>query len=403
MAKVKKLKEAVIVSAARTPMAHVMKGGKISALKEVRPDELARIAMKEALDRTKGLDWKEIDDVILGTAFPEGPTGMNVARRVLLRVGIPYTVPGVTINRFCSTGLQAIAFAAERIMCGFADVIVAGGVESMSTYPMGEGTAISVDPDMGDEEPNPYVSMGITAENVAEKFNISREDQDKFALESNLRACRAIKEGKFKDQIVPVKVKRKWVDDEGKVREEEKIFDMDNGPRCDASLKVMATLRPVFKKGGTVTAGNSSQMTDGAAVVVVMSKEKANELGLKPLGRFHCYAVAGVPPEIMGIGPSEAVPKVFKMAGMKLDQIELIELNEAFASQSVYCIRKLGLNPDIVNVNGGAIALGHPLGCAGAKLTIDLLYEMKRRDAHWGIVTMCIGGGMGAAAILERI
>jgi acetyl-CoA acyltransferase len=391
------MKEAVVVSAVRTAVGKAPRG----ILKDTRPDDVAAIVFKEALARVPGLKMEEIDDIVLGCAFPESDQGLNLARIVAMRAGFPHTVPGQTINRFCTSGLQAIATAARDIMVGAADVIVAGGVEFMSQVPM-MGLTPSPNPYLVEHYPQIYTSMGLTAENVAEKFGILREDQDRFALSSHQKAAKAIREGKFKEEIIPILAKVKEIKDDGTVIVKEVIFDTDEGVRYDASLEGMTGLKSVFKAKGTVTAGNSSQTSDGAAALVLMSKKKANQLKIKPMAIFRSFAVAGVPPEIMGIGPVYAVPKALKQAGLTLDQIGLIELNEAFASQSLYVIRQLGFNLDILNVNGGAIAVGHPLGCTGAKLTTGLLYEMKRRNVRYGLVTMCIGGGMGAAGVFER-
>ena len=390
------MKEAVIVSSVRTAVGKAPRG----TLRFTRPEYMAATVIKEAVAWAKGLDPAEIDDVILGCSFPEAEQGMNIGRLAALQAGLPDTVPGQTVNRFCSSGLQAIALAAERIMCGFADVIVAGGVESMSMVPMG-GNKIAPSPVLAETLIEAYTPMGITAENVAERFNISREDQDKLALRSHQKAAAAIKEGKFKEEIVPLKVVDRYPGPDNKIVEKELIFDTDEGVRFDTSLEALAQLRPVFKKDGTVTAGNSSQTSDGAAAAVVMSAEKAGALGLKPMAVFRGFAVAGCPPDIMGIGPAVAIPKLMKLTGMKIEDIDLFELNEAFASQALYCIRELGLDMEKVNVNGGAIALGHPLGCTGAKLTATLLHELKRRGGRYGVVSMCIGGGMGAAGLFE--
>ncbi len=392
------MQDAVIVTAVRTAVGRAKKG----TLKDFRPDEMLAAVISEAVKRTPNLKPEEIDDVIIGCAFPEGEQGLNVARIASLRAGIPVNVPAMTINRFCSSGLQSIALAAERIKLGYADMIIAGGVESMSMVPM-MGNKFSANPYLAENYPEVYISMGLTAERVAEKYQITRQMQDEFALKSHQKALKAVQEGKFKDEIVPLKVVNKYINGKGEKVVEEKVFDTDEGPRADTSLEKLAQLKPAFKEGGTVTAGNSSQMSDGAAVVVVMSEKKANELGLKPMASFVSYAVAGVPPEIMGIGPVEAIPKALKLAGLKLEDIGLIELNEAFAAQSLAVIKLAGLNEDIVNVNGGAIALGHPLGCTGAKLTVTILNEMRRRNVRYGMVTMCIGGGMGAAGIFELL
>ncbi len=392
------MKEAVVVSAVRTAVGKAPRG----ILKDTRPDDVAAIVLKEAVSRVPGLKMEEVEDIVLGCAFPESDQGLNIARVAAMRAGFPYTVPGQTVNRFCSSGLQAIATAARDIMVGAAEVIVAGGVEFMSQVPI-MGLTPSPNPYLVDTYPQVYTSMGLTAENVAERFGISREDQDRFALLSHQKAAKAIQEGRLREEIVPIPAKVKEVKEDGTVIVKEVIFDTDEGVRFDASLEAMAKLKPVFKANGTVTAGNSSQTSDGAAALVLMSRERAEKMGVKPMALFRSFAVAGVPPEIMGIGPAYAVPKALKQAGLTLEQIGLIELNEAFASQALYVIRHLGLNLDILNVNGGAIAVGHPLGCTGAKLTTGLLYEMRRRNVRYGLVTMCIGGGMGAAGVFERI
>lgn len=392
------LRDAVIVAAARTPVGKAKRG----SLATVRPDTLAVAVVKDLLKRAPALDPAEIDDVIMGTAFPEGEQGMNVARMVALGAGLPDSVPAETINRFCSSGVQSIAHAAYAIMAGQMDVAIAGGLESMSMVPM-TGFKFAPNPEMAVSMPRAFTSMGLTAENVADKFGITREDQDAFALRSNMRAAKAVSSGLFDPELVPIDVEIVEPGEDGKPRTRKFTFSRDEGPRADTSMEALARLRPAFRPDGTVTAGNSSQMSDGAAGVVIMSAEKAAKLGLTPLARFSHFAVGGVPPEIMGMGPTAAIPKVLKLAGMTLDDIDLIELNEAFASQSVAVVRQLGLNEDIVNVNGGAIALGHPLGCTGAKLTTQLIYEMGRRGSKYGMVTMCIGGGMGAAAIIENL
>jgi acetyl-CoA acyltransferase len=392
------MKEAVVVSAVRTAVGKAPRG----ILKDTRPDDIAAMVIKEALARAPGLKMEDVDDVVLGCAFPESDQGLNLGRVVAMRAGFPHTVPGQTVNRFCSSGLQAIATAAYEIMAGGTEVMIAGGVEFMSQVPI-MGLTPSPNPYLVEHNPQAYTSMGLTAENVAEKFKISREDQDRFALGSHQKAAKAIKEGKFKEEILPIPAKVKETKEDGTVVVKEVIFDTDEGVRYDASLEGLAALKPVFKNKGTVTAGNSSQTSDGAAGVVLMSKEKAGALKLKPMAVFRSFAVVGVPPEIMGIGPAYAVPKALGKAGLTIKDIGLVELNEAFASQSLYVILELGLNPEIVNVNGGAIAVGHPLGCTGAKLTTTLLYEMKRRNIRYGLVTMCIGGGMGAAGVFERI
>jgi len=391
------MREAVIVSAVRTAVGRAPKG----ILKDTRPDDSAAIVLKEAVARVRGLKMEDIDDVALGCAFPESDQGLNLGRVVACRAGFPYTVPGQTINRFCSSGLQAIATAAYEIMVGAAEVIVAGGVEFMSQVPI-MGLTPSPNPYLVEHYIGVYTSMGLTAENVAKKFGISREDQDRFALSSHQKAAKAIREGNFKEQIIPIPAKVKATREDGKIVVTEVPFEIDEGVRFDASLEALASLKPVFDRKGTVTAGNSSQTSDGAAALVLMSRERAEALKVRPMAVFRSFAVAGVPPELMGIGPAYAVPKALKLAGLSIDQIGLVELNEAFASQSLYVIRELGLNMDLVNVNGGAIAMGHPLGCTGAKLTTTLLYEMGRRNIRYGLVTMCIGGGMGAAGVFEK-
>ncbi len=390
-------KEAVIVSAARTAVGRAKRG----TLADVRPDEMAAVVIKETLDRAAPVEAKDVEDVIIGCAFPEGEQGMNVARVALLRAGLPYTVPGQTVNRFCSSGLQTIALAAQQIMAGFGTCIIAGGTESMSMVPM-ISNKFAPNPWMAENYPQEYASMGQTAENVVAKYDISREDQDAFGYRSHMRAIAAQDAGKFEDEIVPLEFERVELKN-GKAVSHTIVFDADEGPRRDTTLEAMAKLRPAFTPKGSVTAANSSQMSDGAAAVMVMEQEKAEAMGLKPLARFVGFAVGGVPPEVMGIGPIVAIPRVLELTGLSLDDIGLIELNEAFASQSLAVIRELGLNEEITNVNGGAIALGHPLGCTGAKLTTQLVYEMKRRDVQFGMVTMCIGGGMGAAGILENL
>jgi acetyl-CoA acyltransferase len=391
------MKEAVVVSAVRTAVGKAPRG----ILKDTRPDDIAAIVIKEALARAPGLKVEEVDDFVLGCAFPESDQGLNLARVVAMRAGFPDTLPGQTVNRFCSSGLQAIATAAYEIMVGATEVMIAGGVEFMSQVPI-MGLTPSPNPYLVEHNPQIYTSMGLTAENVAEKFGITREEQDRFALLSHQKAAKAIKEGKFKEEIIPIPAKVRETKEDGTVIVKEVIFDTDEGVRYDASLEGMASLKSVFKAKGTVTAGNSSQTSDGAAAVILMSREKAEALKLRPMAAFRSFAVAGVPPEIMGVGPAYAVPKALKKAGLTIKDIGLVELNEAFASQSLYVIKELGLNLDIVNVNGGAVAMGHPLGCTGAKLTTTLLYEMKRRKIRYGLVTMCIGGGMGAAGVFER-
>jgi acetyl-CoA acyltransferase len=387
------MKEAVIVSAVRTPVGRAKRG----ALANYRPDEMAAVAIGEALQRAEGVEPEMVEDVILGCAFPEAEQGMNVGRVALLRAGLPYTVPGQTVNRFCTSGLQTIALAAERIMAGFGTCIIAGGTESMSMVPMASNK-FAPNPWLAENYPGVYLAMGLTAEKVAEEFNISREDQDEFGYHSHMRAIAAQDAGKFDQELVPLEVE--VVTPKGT---KTVVLDVDEGPRRGTSLEAMAKLRPAFKQNGTVTAGNSSQMSDGAAAVVVMERERAEALGLKPLVRFLGFAVAGVRPEVMGIGPVEAVPKVLKLTGLNLSDMDVIELNEAFAAQSLAVIRELGMDMDKVNVNGGAIALGHPLGCTGAKLTVQIIREMLREGHRYGLVTMCIGGGMGAAGVFESL
>ncbi|MDH4038853.1 MAG: acetyl-CoA C-acyltransferase [Candidatus Krumholzibacteria bacterium] len=391
------MRDAYIISAVRTPVGKAFKG----ALRNTRPDELAALVIKEAVARVKGLDPARVEDVVLGCAMPEGEQGLNVARLALLRAGLPITTTGVTVNRFCASGLEAIAQATARIRLGEAEIIVAGGVESMSMIPMG-GNKPSPDPALIGDMPGAYVSMGNTAENVAEKYEVSRADQDAFALRSHQRAAAAIKEGHFKDEIVPVTVVQKSINAKNKLESREIVFDADEGVRADTSAEALASLKPAFRMGGSVTAGNSSQMSDGASAVVVVSEEVMADLNASALGKLVAYATAGVEPELMGIGPTLAVPKALALADLALDDIGLIELNEAFASQGVYVARNLGIPDGKLNVNGGAIALGHPLGCTGAKLTTSLLYEMGRRGVEYGIVTMCIGGGMGAAGVFQK-
>jgi len=392
------MKDAVIVAAARTPTGKANKG----SLRNARPDTLGGEVIKSLLQRVPDLQPHEVEDVILGCAFPEAEQGLNIARQCAVLGGLPVSVPAATVNRFCSSGLQTIAQASERIMLGHADVIIAGGVECMSQVPMG-GYTVHPNPDLVDNYPEMYISMGLTAENVAKKYDISREDQDEFAYHSHMKAIKAWEEDYFGYQIVPIEVKEKMVTADGEMHEETFTFKQDEGPRADTSVEVLNKLRPVFKQGGTVTAGNSSQMNDAASAVIVMSAEKAKELQLEPLARFVSFSVAGVPPEIMGIGPVDAIPKALKQAGLKKEDMDLIELNEAFAAQSLAVVRELDLDMDKLNVNGGAIAMGHPLGCTGAKLTTQILYEMKRRNSRYGMVTMCVGGGMGAAGIFENL
>ena len=390
------MKEAVIVSGARTAVGRAPKG----ALRGAHPVDMTGAAIDEALKRADGLDRQEVEDVIIGCAMPEGTQGYNVARQSLLRAGLPETVPGQTINRFCSSGLQTIAFAAERIMAGFATTIVAGGVEHMSTTL--EMPNFSPNPTLVETNPAVYMGMGLTGEQVAREFEVSREDQDEFALRSHTRAKEAVESGRFDEQIVPLDVEMNWVDENGEPQHTETTFERDEGPR-DTSLEKLAKLPTVFQQDGTVTAGNSSQRSDGAAAVVVMERERAEALGLQPLARFVGFAVGGVRPEVMGIGPMVAIPKVLELTGLSLDEIDLIEFNEAFAAQTLAVIREVGMDLEKTNVNGGAIALGHPMGATGTKLTVQLLSEMKRRESRYGMVTMCIGGGMGAAGIFENL
>ncbi len=392
------MKEAVIVSAVRTAIGKAPKG----TLRNTRPDDLGAAAIKEAVNRVNGLDPAEIDDVIMGCAFPEAQQGMNVARTAMIAAGLPVETSAMTVNRYCSSGLQTIALASDRIAMGGADVIVAGGLETMSMIPMG-GNVFRPNPKIVDAYPDYYLNMGLTAENLARKYEITREQSDEFSLGSHQKAAAAITEGKFRDEIVPFTVNVDEFDAKGRALRKEVVFDTDEGPRFDASPEGFAKLKPVFHAQGTVTAGNSSQMSDGAAATVVMSANKAKELGIEPIARLVSFATAGCLPEEMGIGPVYAIPKALKLAGLTLDQIDLIELNEAFAAQGLAVMKVLEMDPSKVNVNGGAIALGHPLGCTGAKLTATILREMQRRGARYGMVTMCVGGGMGAAGIFERI
>lgn len=392
-------REAVIVSAVRTAVGRSKKG----ITRNVRPDDMAVTVIKELLARTDGgLDPSRIDDVILGCAMPEGAQGLNVARPVGLMAGLPVEVPAQTINRFCSSGLQAIAIGAERIIANGADIIIAGGVESMSAVPM-VGYHLSLNPWIVENNPEVYMSMGLTAERVAEEFGIEREAQDEFAYHSHRKAAEAVDAGRFDEELVPFGFEEVWIDQDGTQIREQRVLEQDEHLRRETSIEGLAKLRPVFKRGGTVTAGNSSPLSDGAAAVMLMESDTAAELGFEPLARFVGFNVAGVRPEIMGVGPVKAVPRVLDRTGISLSDIELIELNEAFASQSVAVMRELELDPELVNVNGGAIALGHPLGCTGAKLTTQLVHEMKRRGTRYGMVTMCIGGGMGAAGIFENL
>jgi acetyl-CoA acyltransferase len=389
--------KAYIISAVRTAIGRAYRG----SLKDTRPDDLGAVAVRGAIERVANLDPARVDDVILGCAMPEGEQGMNVARICALKAGLPDSVPGMTINRFCSSGLQSIALAAERIMAGAADIIVAGGTESMTMVPMG-GNKPSFNPEIVENRPEVFMPMGLTAEQVVRKYKVTREDQDVFAYHSHMKALAAIRGGKFREEIVPVKTTLYSAKDGGKPVPRDIVFEVDEGPRADTTIEALAKLKPAFDAKGTVTAGNASQVSDGAAAAVVVSEKALKSLGAEPLARFLGFAVAGVAPEIMGIGPIEAVPKLLKRLRIKQARIDLVELNEAFAAQSLPVIRELGLDSDRVNVNGGAIALGHPLGCTGAKLTATLLHEMKRREAKLGLVTMCIGGGMGAAGLFER-
>ncbi len=390
------MREAVIVAACRTAVGKAPRG----ALKDTRPEQMGTAVLGDLVKRAGDMDPMLIDDVIIGCTFPEAVQGLNLGRVLVMSMGWPDRIPGMTVNRFCSSGLQAIAIGAEKIMCGFSDVVIAGGVESMSQIPMG-GSMMYPNPALVETRPGAFTGMGLTAENVAERYNVGRDEQDEFGARSQQRAEAAIKEGRFKSQIVPLKIKRQKQLPNGQFEFEEVNFDTDEGMRPGTTKESISQLRPAFKPTGTVTAGNSSQTSDGAAGVVLMSKEKAKELGLKPMATFRYHVAEGCEPEYMGVGPAAAIPKVLKIAGMGIDQIDLIELNEAFAAQAIYCVKELGLNEDIVNVNGGAIALGHPLGCTGAKLTTQLIYEMQERNLRWGLVSMCIGFGMGAAGIFE--
>ena len=390
------MRDAVIVSAARTAVGKAPRG----TLRETPPSELAMVAVREALARAPGLDPAEVEDLVLGCAMPEGSQGLNMARQVALGAGLPVSASAMTINRFCASGLQALALATQAVQTGTHDVVVAGGMESMSFVPM-IGHRFTPDPTMADTRPQVYLSMGLTAENVAERFDVTRDDQDAWGLRSHRRASAAQGEGRFVDEVVPVLTRLTEVDADGRPQLREVVFDADEGIRHDADASQMAGLKPVFAAGGTVTAGNSSQMSDGAAALVVMAGERAAALGLTPLGRLVSFATAGVDPAIMGIGPVDAVPKALAKAGLKLDDVALTELNEAFAAQVVAVVRQLGLDPETTNVNGGAVALGHPLGATGAKLSVQILSELARREARYGLVTMCVGGGQGAAGIIE--
>lgn len=391
------MREAVIVAGARTPVGKAGRG----SLATVRPDDLGALTIKETLKRANGYDGP-IDDLIMGCAMPEAEQGMNVARNIGALAGLPDTTPAITVNRFCSSGLQSIAYGAERIMLGHSEAIIAGGVESMSMVPM-MGNTIRPNFKLAETAPQYYMGMGHTAEQVAMKYGVSREDQDAFAVRSHEKAAAAIAEGKFVDEIVPVEVVKRFVNENGKYQEKTVLFEMDEGVRTGTSMEVLAKLRPAFSVKGSVTAGNASQTSDGAASVLLMDREIAEGKGLKPIAKFRSFAVGGVPPEVMGIGPIEAVPKALKLAGLTIEDIDLWELNEAFASQSLQVVRHLGIDMDKVNVNGGAIALGHPLGATGSVLTLKLMNELKRQGKQFGVVTMCIGGGMGAAGVFELL
>lgn len=390
------MRDAVIASAVRTPIGKAPQG----ALRHTRPDDLAAAVIREAVRRVPGLDPAAVEDVVLGCAIPEAEQGLNVARIAALRSGLPVTACAQTVNRFCSSGLQAIALAAYEVMAGQVDVAVAGGVESMSLVPM-SGHAYAPNPRLAEEWPEVFLSMGLTAEVVARRFRISREDQDAFSLRSHRRAAAAARDGRFREEVLPLRVRR-WDDGDGRPEAREVEFASDEGVRADTSLERLAALPPVFARDGVVTAGNSSQTSDGAAAVVVMAAGEAARLGLVPLGVFRSFAVAGVPPEVMGIGPVEAVPRALRLAGVRLHDVDVVELNEAFAAQALAVARALGLDEERLNPNGGAIALGHPLGCTGARMTVTLLYELQRRRARYGLATMCVGGGMGAAGVFER-
>jgi len=392
------MRDAVIVSAVRTAVGKAPKG----TLRNTRPDEMGAAVIEEALRRAAGLEKSEIEDVIMGCAMPEAEQGMNVARAAAIRAGLPVETSAMTINRFCSSGLQSIAIAADRIRTGGAEVIVAGGLETMSLIPMG-GHIIRPNPYLVEHYPDFYLNMGLATENVARKYEVSRKEQDAFALRSHTRAAAAQDAGKFDEEVVPLKVAFEELNEKGRKATREVAFKVDEGVRRDTSEEGLAKLKPAFHVKGTITAGNASQMSDGAAACVVMSDARARELNLKPLARFVAYATAGCPPEEMGIGPVYAIPKVLKIAGLRLEDVDVIELNEAFAAQTLAVIKTLSLDPERVNVNGGAIALGHPLGCTGAKLTASILRELERRGGRYGMVTMCVGGGMGAAGIFERV
>ncbi len=391
------MRNVVIVAGVRTAVGRANRG----KLANTRPDDMAALVVNKVLEKAPAVAQAEVDDVILGCAFPESSQSFNIGRVAPLLAGFPDTVPGQTVNRLCASGLQAIASGVQQIVTGSCDIVVAGGVESMSQVPM-MGFQVSLNPTIVAEYPEMYISMGMTAENVAEKYQVSREDQDAFGLRSNKRALEAIAEGRFREEIVPIELKEIEVNEQGQRLERSEVFDVDEGPR-KTNPEIMAKLKPAFKKNGVVTAGNSSQMSDGAAAVLLMTEKEAEKRGLSPMARLVGFASGGCPPELMGVGPMVAVPRVMKVTGMKIEHMNLIELNEAFASQALACIRKLGLDEEITNVNGGAVALGHPLGCTGAKLTVQIMHEMKRRKSRYGLVTMCIGGGQGAAGIFENL
>jgi len=388
----------VILSSVRTPVGKAHKG----TLKNYRPEDLAGLVIKEALKRAEGLKPEEVDDVVMGCATPEGEQGMNMANIAKFAGGLPHTTSAMTINRFCSSGIQSMAIGSDSIAAGRNEVVMAGGVESMSVVPM-TGNKIAPNPSIVDEHPEVFMSMGMTAERVAEKYGVTREEQDEFSYNSHMKAIKAIEEKKFEDEIVPVVFEERAIGPDGKKIVKQRELKTDEGPRADTNIETLAKLRTVFKQTGSVTAGNASQLSDGAGCVVMASEEKASSLGAKPIARLNGFSVRGVEPELMGIGPIKAIPKVLELTGLKLDDIGLIELNEAFAAQALAVIKELDINPDIVNVNGGAIALGHPLGATGAILTAKLIHEMKRRDIKYGIVSMCIGGGMGAAGVIESL
>lgn len=392
------MKEAVIVTAVRTPVGKAFKG----ALRNVRPDDLGGHVVREAISRTRGVTDSDIDDVIIGCAMPEGEQGLNIGRIVAMRAGLPDSVPGLTVNRFCASGLQAIAYAAQQIQSGAADTIAAGGAESMSLIPMA-GARPLPNPYLVDYRPELYMAMGHTAEQVAKRYSVSRADQDRFAESSHRKAAAAIAAGRFRDETVAYMLEERTLGDDGKLHVRSVKFDTDEGVRSDTNTAALSKLKPSFHPQGSVTAGNASQMSDGAAAAIVMSREKADELGLRPLAAFRSFGVTGVAPDVMGIGPISAIPKALKQAGITIADVDLFEINEAFAAQCLPIIRQLGIDEERVNVNGGAIALGHPLGCTGAKLTATLLHEGRRRKSRFGVVSMCIGGGMGAAAVFEFV